>query len=79
MGFKLMRYTGKSRDLDHNPWLRLVNGRPYEVNVLEMKSGFVRIRIRDGFETERISYKSKEDYEKEWCKWNPKKGETYEE
>lgn len=70
----LMMYAGESRKIDNSVWLKLVRGRLYEVEVLETKSGKVRIRIRDGYDTGRLSYSSKEEFDAEWMPWSSKEG-----
>lgn len=68
MGAKKMQYRGPSRDIAYNPWMRLVHGRHYKVDVYEMSSGKVRARVsEDDFDTVRVTYKNKEAFEKDWC------------
>ena len=68
MSAKRMQYKGASRDIAYNPWMRLVHGRHYIVDKHEMSSGKIRARVSDDdYETVRIMYKDKRDFEQEWC------------
>ena len=64
---KRMQYRGMSRDVQYNPWMRLIHGSHYDVEKHEMKTGKIRLRVTDGFETVRITYDKLEDFRKDWC------------
>ena len=65
---KRMMYRGASRDISYNPWLRLVHGKRYELEIHKMRSGKYRVTVIEEFERARITYKDKRDFEKDWCK-----------
>lgn len=64
---KRLQYKGPSTDIKSNPWIRLVHGRHYEVEVKEMSSGKVRMRIFEGVDVARVSYETRRDFEMDWC------------
>ena len=64
---KRMQYKGPSRDIHYNPWMRLVHGRHYMVEVHEFPSGKIRLKIWDDIDMCRETYSSKADFESEWC------------
>ena len=61
-----MLYKGPSRDISYNPWLRLIHGKRYDVEVHKMKSGKYRLTVTDEFDRARISYKDRSEMKKEW-------------
>lgn len=65
---KRMMYKGPSRDLKYNPWLRLIHGKRYDMETHKTTSGKYRVTVIEGFDRVRISYDSKKEFEKEWCK-----------
>ncbi len=69
MGFKRIQYKGESEDLRSHPWLRLVHGRHYLLDIHETRSGKVRVNVKDGEDGEpmRIFYKDREALERKWC------------
>lgn len=67
MKARRMQYKGRSRDISYNPWLRLVHGRHYDVEENAMRSGKIRIRVTDGFETAREMYPDRAAFDREWC------------
>ena len=67
MSAKRMQYIGASRDVQHNPWMRLVHGCHYKVEKHKMRSGKIRARVSDDYETTRVAYNSEADFKKDWC------------
>lgn len=65
---KRLMYRGPSKDVKYNPWLRLVHGMRYDVEVHKMKSGKIRINVIDGYDRARLTYENKREFDKEWCK-----------
>ena len=63
---KRMQYRGPSRDIQSNPWLRLVHGRRYDLEIHEMSSGKVRVRVSEDYETARITYGNKDEFKADW-------------
>ena len=69
MGMKQsrMQYKGLSRDIAYNPWMRLIHGRHYDVEIHKMRSGKIRVRVIDDIDVSRITYDSLHDFNAEWC------------
>lgn len=65
---KRLMYRGPSRDIKYNPWLRLTHGVRYDIEIHKMRSGKIRVTVTDGYERARISYNTKDEFDKEWCK-----------
>lgn len=70
MGTKKVKmiYRGPDKDISYNPWLWLMHGKQYDLEIVVMKSGKYRVNVTDGYERARISYNDKKAFEKEWCR-----------
>ena len=67
VGKMVRQYRGPERDVAYNPWVRLVHGMVYDLEVIETASGRIRVNLTDGYERVRIFYPDRAAFNREWC------------